>query len=266
MEAYLIGRQLEGLTEAHLDRLDKLFSRYVPKEVQQTPIKEVAPKALRAIFENASLSPSNLRVLRPLLKDLFRRYQVFAGGSNAAEKAADLLPVIGYGDWPEKSKYLPVWTESKFQNFFKWLLEKNDDYWQQALCLRLFFRVDQVPLTTALSATWDQFYMVNVSRSFGSNQTEKKPAWYWSDKHWLRHVFRDSDLPFIAELLRRQSPSPYLFPSPHGRSVGHIRTVDHVWRNALAEFKLPYASPREFKSHYKALNLEKGWWTKELPW
>jgi hypothetical protein len=263
MDAYLVGRRAEGLTNAYVDRLDKLFASFVSADIRAVPIAQITPEMLFECLSSPALSKGNLRVLRPLLKDLFSRYRAMSWGRNAATEAAELVYGSSSG-WPTPEVLLPTWTEEQFAKFFEWL-GGQDQYWQQALCLCLFFKIYNVPLTRTMSARWDQFFMVEVGSWSAPHQKEKKPAWYWDARPWRRHIFRSSDADLVDRLLERQSPtSQFLFPSPHGRSAEHIRSVDHIWIAALSEFGLPYTSPRRFRSHYHALNLAGGWWHKDF--
>jgi hypothetical protein len=263
MEAYLAGRRADGLTEAYLDRLDKLFVTFVSADTRALPIADVTSEMLLSSLSSPRLSTGNLRVLRPLLKGLFSRYRSMHWGRNVAADAAELIK--GHSsDWPMPAEGLPAWPEARFTDFFEWLGEQ-EQYWQQGLCLSLFIRIYNVPLTRTMSARWDQFFMVEVGSWPSSHQKESRPAWYWDVRPWRRHIFRSSDDRLVSKLLERQSPtSQFLFPSPYGRSVEHIRTVDHIWIAALAEFGLPYTSPIKFRSHYHALNLAGGWWHKDV--
>lgn len=264
-DAYLAGRRADGLSQAYVDRLDKLFTRFVSADISHLPMATISSEMLLSILASSSLSPGNLRVLRPFLKDLFGRYREMHWGRNVADVAARSLEPAGNGDWPTTVAALPTWTESQFEEVFTWLLSQ-EAYWQQALCLRLFLCVYNVPMTTAMAARWDQFYIVEINRSpFGRTQKEKRPSWYWSGKQWRAHVFRRREMTLVDELRRRAAPgADVLFPSRFGRGAAHIRSVEHVWRETLARFKLPYASPRQFRSHYHALNLAEGWWHKDV--
>lgn len=265
IDSYLRGRRFESLSQGYLDRLDKLLSRFVPDTVRALPIASVTAEAISGILDSRELSPGNLRVLRPALKDIFNRYRSISWGRNAVTDASSSLARTDTSDWPAPSQRLPNWTEEQFRTLFQWLQCCNESL-QQGLCLSLFIRIYGVPMTAAMSAKWDQFYLVKVGSSyFGSGEQQECPMWSWDSRPWKRHVFRSEDMDLFDTLQgSRLDGCDYLFPSRLGRSVHHIRSVDHVWRSAIAEFGLPYVSPRAFRAHYQALRMAGHWWHKSL--
>jgi hypothetical protein len=222
MQAYIRGRRSDGLTLGYLDRIDKLFSRFVPRDVRAMPISAITSEMITSVLESRDLSPGNLRVLRPVLRDLFRRYRNIHWGRNVADDASTSLVPMGSADWPATSTRLPVWEEEQFRTMFKWL-ESSADYWQQRLCLSLFMRVYNVPMTSAMAARWDQFYLVKIDRSsFSPGEQQELPAWYWGLRPWKRHVFRTREDDLLDALWRTRSASNFLFPSQFGRGTEHI--------------------------------------------
>jgi hypothetical protein len=61
----------DGRSKRYCDRLDKLFFMHVPKPIQDRALLRVTLKDVSKILSKRTLSPANMRVLRPLLRRCF---------------------------------------------------------------------------------------------------------------------------------------------------------------------------------------------------
>lgn len=250
-KAVLRGMDGRGLSQVYRDRLDKLFSRYVPTEVATKNVCDVSMDDIASLL--SSLAPGNLRLLRPFLGqtlDIPGRFGIRpAASSYEFRSLSDHLTQA-----PDVPRQLRNWARDDYVSFVS-ELEQERDRWQQAYCLRLFFDF-HAPLAQVLAARWDQLWEVNHHGGKGN----KHYQWRYKEAPWKFESIRAPQVELVRKCLawgkEEFGDTPYWFPSRHGRHFEHIRAVDHVWHAALYKRRLRYLSPREFR---KALRATHPW-------
>jgi hypothetical protein len=249
----LDGMMDAGATAAYHLRLYKLFSSHVPVDIANKRVCEVMPDEISKILGSPSLTIGNLRVLRPFMGqvlDLPRRF-----GVDTEVSSYDLRTMgqqQGRGSLPVTQ--LREWREADYDAFFA-LLETEQDKWQQARCLRLFFHF-YCPMSQLMRARWDQLWVVKSGIVSGeTDEAGNFLQWRYSDKWRGRETLRGASERIARECLERRSEFPnsaFWFPTRFGRRVSHIRSIDHMWRTVLAAQKLSYVSPRLFRMAYRS--------------
>lgn len=261
MQATLDGMAHAGLTQAYRDRLFKLFFRHVPIEMASKGICEVTSADIAKVFGSQILKPGNLRILRPFIGQVLeipRRFGADTAMSSYDFRGVDQSQQRG----PASLEQLAGWRDTDFDSFFVWL-ETEREKWQQARCLRLFFHF-YCSMSQLQKARWDQLCVVRSRTDPDSaDEARKFLQWRHSDRVRGRETLRGASERLVRECFERcqaEFPSSeFWFPTRFGRGVGHITSIDHVWRVALAEFKLRYVSPRQFRSAYREAHPFHGW-------
>lgn len=228
-----------GLSVSYVDRIDKLVSQ-IPVVIRETPLPDVSPEAVAAALVDQALSGGNSRTLRSFIGQLFKWASTYDGPLMSIGEA---ISSTFWEKW-ENERDVPIpqlrnLTDVEHNRLFD-ALEAESTYWQQALCIRLYFCFG-APLSRLMSAQWGQLL---------------DGQWwpYWPNERVLWYDAREIVDEKAATLLRRVyrltkqhfGGSRFWFPSKYGRQFEHIRTVDGVWRNVLHDIGLPYYPLREF--------------------
>jgi hypothetical protein len=248
-EDLLEGMRRRKLSEPYIDRLDKLFSLYVPGTIRSAPLAEVAPSQVATALSTANLSLTALRIVRAFIGRVFEQ---------AAPAQPSLLYFLRHLDdhlhqlqgerYDTRFPELEDLTEEDYGQIFQ-RLEAELTYWQQAMCVRLYFEF-WTPFDRLMGARWDSI----------------------SDRRWYPYPLSEQRLNLryggridghVATLLdrvrrfgtERFGPNPYWFPSKFGRKFDHIRTVDTIWRNTLHDLRAPYFPLREVALSYRRSGL-----------
>jgi hypothetical protein len=232
------------LTQSYTDRQDQLFNGIIPKELRDTNVALVEPTAVAAALVRQDIPPGNIRILRSFIGQIYQR---LAQTDGTMRRFSAALSEAFWKRW--ETHYDVAFPELRdlkpedYRRVFE-LLE-NDENWQQALCIRLFFEFG-APLTRLMAAKWSQI--------LGDH-------WYpyWPDERILWFEARErieGDTPALLErvkfLVRRDFPtSEYWFPSHFARSSKHIRTIDPTWRHTLYRAGSPPYRLREFALSYR---------------
>ena len=240
----LRGMAGRGLSEAYTDRIEKLFSNHVPTAVAGKLTCEISRDEVAGILNSSRLAPGNLRILRPFIRQVLDvPWRLRAKPKVAPHHIDEIVDPI---DGPQLSA-LRTWTEGHYNALFK-LLEAEQDKWQQARCLRLYFLSLHCPLSRLMAAQWDQVW----TTKYGSRTGVR---WKYSDRRGGWDSFRSKGEQIFRECLRRGQTefgeNEFCFPTRFGRKVAHIRSIDHVWRQTLSSSDLPYVSPRAFRRAYR---------------
>jgi hypothetical protein len=261
MQAVLDGMAHAGLTQAYRDRLYKLFFRHVPIEIANKGVCEVTSADISKVFGCQNLKPGSLRILRPFIGQVLQIPDRF--DADTAMSPYDFRTIDqSTRPNPASLAQLVDWRETDFESFLVWL-ESKREHWQQARCLRLFLHF-YCPMSQLLKARWDQLYVVRSgSHSGGGSEARTFLQWRHSDRPSGSETLRGASEKLVRECFERCATefpkSQFWFPTRSGRGAGHITSIDHVWRIALAEFKLRYVSPRQFRSAYREAYPFHGW-------
>lgn len=231
-------------SQVYIDRLDKLFAIHLSEDLKTTRIADISPANLAAALVNKQASASNIRVLRSFLWRVVQSGPLHDLGKHEfSEEFAKAF----WARWAEnidvRFPELRDLRKADYKRVFK-RLESEKVYWQQALCIRLFF-VFGTPLSRLMSAEWSQC-LDNFWYPYLPNE---RVTWFM---HRQRLDEASRLLRKIRKLIGRDfGKSRYWFPSHHGRRVGHIRTVDSVWCNTLHDVGSRYYPLREFAMSFR---------------
>jgi hypothetical protein len=252
-ELLLKASSERGMTDAYRDRLLKLFFKHVLPQVAEKRVCEVTLDDISMILNAEGLRLGNLRIFRPFiaqLLDIPSRFGVKAAATPYCLKKISMSPETG------STTIAPLcgWTKVDYERFFE-RFETGQDKWQQARCLRLYFRLS-CPLSRLLKARWDQLWVVFVREgTINTGNSDRRIQWRYDESWRGAHMLGRASERIIREcheLCRSKYPgSEFWFPSSFGRQVGHIRSIDHFWRSALAAQELRYFSPRAFRAAYR---------------
>lgn len=232
------------LSPVYIDRLDKLFAVHLSKDLKMTRISDISPVDLATALVNKQTSASNIRVLRSFLWRVVQSGPLQDLGKH--EFSEDFAKAF-WERWAEnidvRFPELRDLHKADYKRVFR-RLESEKVYWQQALCIRLYF-VFGAPLSRLMSAEWSQC----LDDSWYPYFPNERVTWFM---HRQRLDEAVRLLEKIRRLIRRDfGRSRYWFPSHHGRQVGHIRTVDSVWCNTLHDVGSRYYPLREFAMSFR---------------
>jgi len=257
--AVLTNLSLARRSITYRDRLDKLFSIHVPDHIQLKRITRIKSVDIDTILSSEKLSPENLRILRPFLGrcvDMCREVKVWP---HKSLRWYQFDPEFTYRNRTSEPKI--DWSREQFRDFFgQWATERR---WQQGLCLSLYFHT-RIPLSQLMTARWDDFSDIGYqSRLYPDDPIMWRREWRHIDGEISWHSLTRRAQTIFQTILERHEQlgldSDYLFPSRYGRSVSHIRSVDHVWRESLNRAGLGYLSPKLMRELYNAESLREIW-------
>lgn len=233
------------LGNPYIDRLDKLLSLHLPSTVRSAPLAEIAPRDIATALSAANLSPTALHLLRAFIDRIFREVAPARPSLwNFSRDLNDQFHQLQGDRYDTRFPELKNLTEDDYEQIFQ-RLEAEPIYWQQAICIRLFFKF-WTPFYRLMGAEWNDI----VDRRW-----RPYPPSEWRLN--VRYGSRIDD--HAAALLDRArrlgteefGPTPYWFPSKFGRKFGHIRTVDTIWRNTLYDLQSRYYPLREVALNYR---------------
>jgi hypothetical protein len=243
--ARLKGLASKNASEDYIYQLNKLFALHIPDEMKCTPLGKLNPKHTARTLVRSDASPGNVRALRSFLSQIIERGAAFHG------------PLLRFHDefaqefvlqwernrdvrYPELRRLRPT----RYQSLFN-ALEADEEYWQQAMAIRLYFAF-HAPLSRVLASQWQQVH---------------KKYWYpyWPNEKELWFESREAIDDSISKLLVRVrnlgerdfGATAYWFPSRHGRNANHIRSVEHAWQRALRASQIRYYPLREFSRSFR---------------
>lgn len=242
----LDGMRIQGMSAAYVDRLDKLFSAHIPKPLWSMRLNEVSPKAMACALARMAPSGGNLRILKSFIGQIFNRTTELGGSTTAFMSE---FPDQFWRKWRSANKQpfpeLLNLTRHDYSLIFA-RLEAEEERWQQALCIRLFFMLG-APLSRLMDAQWWQI----IGDRWYPYLPEEKFYWFESSEY-LR-----PDTIVVLErariLCKERSEKRYLFPSPTlpGKP---ITTTLGLWRDALEEVGSRYYPLAEFARHFRSPN------------
>ncbi|WP_072386437.1 hypothetical protein [Hyphomicrobium sp. CS1BSMeth3] len=248
----LRGMASNGLSEAYTDRLEKLFSNHVPATVAAKLTREVSREDIAGILNSSRLAPGNLRILRPFIRQVLDVPWRFRAETEVAPHQIDEI-VNPIDDRPRS--VLHTWSQGQYEALFQ-LLESELDKWQQARCLRIYFLSLHCPLSQLMRARWDELWVTKHGGRSGLR-------WVYSERPRGWDSFRSKGEQIFRECLLRGreefGENEFCFPTHFGRNVGHIRSIEHIWRETLSSSNLSYVSPRAFRKAYRDAHPWHGW-------
>lgn len=237
-----------GRSQKYLDRLDKLFAIHVPEKLKHTELAKLNPKAVARALVKAKTSAGNIRVLRSFISQILERDASFDG---RLRRFRDQHSREFSVQWERRRKVqfpeLNRTPDLTYSRIFQ-ALEADEEYWQQAMSIRLYFAF-KCPLKRILGARWQQIH-----------EDHWYPYWPREKVLWLecREQINDDIKLFLnrlCQLIQRDfGKSIFLFPSHYGPNANHITTVENAWRRALRRSRLPYYPLREFSRSFREFN------------
>jgi hypothetical protein len=263
-EAVLMNLNLAGRSIAYRDRLDKLFARHVPHDIQIKRVFRIKSSDIDMILKSPDLKPENLRILRPFLSrclDICRQVKIRPHTSVLWHGYKDLPDIDDPLDEIGDNDQTAPWRTDDFHRFLGSMI--TEDRWQQGLCLSFYFYT-HASLSQMMTARWDEFSDLAYSSRLDSNAPLMwRREWRHVDGRFNRNqLTRRAQAIFAAILDKHESlglDSDYLFPSQYGRSAPHIRSIDHVWREGLARAGLRYISPKHMRTLFENKRFYEIW-------
>jgi hypothetical protein len=244
-EALLKGLKSKSASEEYVYQLDKLFALHIPEEMKRTRLGKLNPRRVAKTLVASEASPGNVRALRSFLSQIIERGASFHGPllqfhDEFAEEFTAQWERKRDVRYPELRRLRPA----KYQSLFA-ELEANEEYWQQAMAIRLYFAF-HAPLSRVLAGQWEQIH---------------KKYWYpyWPNEKELWFESREEIDASVSKLLirikdlgeRDFGSTAYWFPSRHGRNASYIRSVEHTWQRALRASRIRYYPMREFSRSFR---------------
>jgi hypothetical protein len=239
------GMRRRNLSEPYIDRLDKLFSVHLPDTIRSALLAKVTASDIAIALSAADLSPTALRLVRVFIGRIFEEAAPAQPSLlHFTRELGDRLHQLRGERYDLRFPELKDLTEEDYEKIFQ-RLEAEHIYWQQAMCVRLFFEF------------WTPFYRLMGARWDGIIDRRWYPYPLSERRLNLRYGGRADGQ--VAALLDRAhrlgtekfGPNPYWFPSKFGRKFDHIRTVDTIWRNTLHDIRLRYFPLREVALNYR---------------
>ncbi|MHC8494890.1 hypothetical protein ACTU44_19520 [Thalassospira sp. SM2505] len=249
-EVILRGYSVNGASQSYIDRLDKLFFGHVPAKLLDQPVSSLTEQDISMLSNFKVVSPGNLKFLRPFIGRIFELDSRLSNTRNLYYQLRRSA-TINDEDQNSEQQILANWDDAKISQLFDFLLAEKQ-YWQQATCLYFYFSFSRAPLSQLMAARWNQFYeFKNRTADSQDSESSGRIAWCYRDAAWHHESVSIRDLAVLSDIraasLSNSRDNEYLFPSPFGEKVKHIRSVDHVWIRTLERFQFSYVSPRQFK-------------------
>jgi hypothetical protein len=225
--------------------LDKLFTVHLPETIRGALLAEVTPDQIAKALSRFSLSVTALRQVQTFIGRIFQT--AAPAQRSLLYFARDLdqhLHHVQGNYYDNRFPELKDLTEADYIRLFH-RLEAEVTYWQQAMCVRLFFEF------------WTLFYRLLGARWDGIVDRRWYPYPLSERRLNLRYGGRiDEPVAALLDRVRRLGTerfgsNPYWFPTQFGRKFGHIRTVDTIWRNTLYDIQARYFPLREMALSYR---------------
>ncbi|MGB0907445.1 MAG: hypothetical protein ACPGVT_08125 [Maricaulaceae bacterium] len=248
-EIQLQRMKTRGVSQTYLDRLDKTFEQLIPSALKSKNLFEIDEDEIRSAILSIK-KMSNLKMLRSFIGQIldFPRDH----GLNCKISSYDMRTIYT----PEPQNLSSVIDEpQKLKALFEYL-ENEEEKWQQAFCLRLYFLM-YAPMSKILAARWDQLQVNKYYRRTDNSFLYEKLDWV--------HGKRKNSLERIEVIAfnilkkakdhgaERFGRSQYWFPSPSmHRHDDHIKSTSLLWERCLEDLNLEYISPKALRQEYHA--------------
>lgn len=239
-KSYIEGKKRLGANETYTDQLDRLFHQWKASEIKKTPLAELDTEIIAKSLVNQKYPAGNIRTLRTFIGQILSQASEF-GMSNwyFSQKLGQACSEEMKKSYAVKYPKLNGLKKTVHEELFN-KLENNEEQWQQALCIRLYFEFG-APLTRLISARWCEMH----------------------DGYWYPYAPNERDLWFEAREPVRETArillyklgkkitddfghSDYLFPSSNSKSVSHITTVNRLWNRTAKDIGFEGIPLREF--------------------
>ena len=253
LHLYSIGRG-----QAYIDRLDKVFSQHVPNDLKTKRAVDIAPHEFESVLSSIERI-SSLRMLRSFfgqILNLISKHQVRP--NTFPRHLRDIST-------PKPTSKEPIISDAATWHSLFSFLEAENELWQQAYCLRIYFTMYPASLSRLMSARWDELEI----HGFGQTDTDQYNStfidWKFGNDFYSRRRLRG---PAVRVLLKAKSKaaelfqsSDFWFPSPsHHHRNSHIKNVNVLWERCLETLRLPTFTPKAyhqdlFRSRYWRRNI-----------
>lgn len=254
--AVLTNLELAGRSTTYRDRLDKLFALYVPDHIRQKRLTRLKLADILPLLENPELSAGNMRALRPFLGRCIALTREVHVWPHRSLVELERMPITEPDRLSDHA--MSTWDAEAFRSFIDHL--EGYRHWQQGFCLALYFTLEG-PLSDVVAARWDQFQDVYYPPGAYGEEGAWRRQWVHDQRRWWKNSVTNRANEVFERLVqiheRFEITSDFLFPSPLDGRVTHIRSIDHVWRQALARHNLSYLSPRQARILYNDVRYTK---------
>ncbi len=233
----------------HCDRLDQIFSRFVPSTLAMRRTSQLSEQQFIEIFQNYKLSKSNAEVLRPHLRQCLEMSERCGVKCNTnSRRLADIIQSIIYDKSADSE--LKNWRIGQFKQALTWLLVQ-ENYWQQALCLILYLE-SPLPKDRLLKIQYENCY------AFVENSLNRMPELdliKLSEKPKDTYVLDEFSYLAISRAINLNQKSnyvgEYLFPSNQWNDQeSHITSLNTILNLFLKEFDLPQQKLSKLKKEW----------------
>ncbi len=223
-----------GRTQSYTTSLFSIL-KYIPDRLMHRALSEITPEEMAEAIVNNGIDPGNMRKLRSLVVQVYKRTSDFEAGLGSFEeqlsKHIEQRLEAHYDSYPELRK-----LKREDCDYVLECLESEHNRWHQAMCIRLYFE---------LGAQWraicDGYWYPYLP-------FEKK---YWFES---REYIGDKALNLLARLgvliAEEFGESLHLFPSTLSDGNKPILVVDPTWRSTLKRCGLPYFPLRLFARRF----------------
>jgi|HubBroStandDraft_4_1064222.scaffolds.fasta_scaffold89406_2 hypothetical protein len=232
------------LSEPYVIRVDKLFSIHLPATIRNAPLADLTPHQLARALSKSNSSPTALRLVQRFIGHIFEAAAPAQPSFLHFARDLDNHLQLQGGCFFSRFTELKDLTEEYYKRLFQ-RLEAEETYWQQAMCVRLFFEL------------WTPFNRLMGARCDGIVDRRWYPYPLSERRLNLRYGGRiDEHVGALLERVRslgaeRFGFNPYWFPSQFGRKFNHIRTVDTIWHNTLGDLGERHFPLRNIALSYK---------------
>src|SRR3569833_577986 len=242
----IVRMRLQGLSQRYVDRLDKLFSTYIPYRLRASELQDVNPSMFAKALISREVSGSNARTLRSFLSQIFLE----ASASNHGfSKFPGQLSESYWKLWEKHRdvRYPELRKLKKKDNRRLFRILERASSWQQGYAIRLYFKF-RIPMQRLLTARWAQI----VGDTWFPYAPDERLFWY---AYGERLDAEALELIKKVHALVSESfgPSVFLFPSPI-KANESIQTVQSVWRGALETAQIKHYPLKEFSRIYRDFN------------
>lgn len=246
-EVLLREMSYNELSSAHMDRLRKLFFRFVQPRLKEACLLKIDVDDIQSILQQKTITNANRRVLQPFLGkilDLPHRNGIHSEINSYHIRYSRFQKSHQYSDDADSAARF-----DRYDELFLWL-ESEEARWQQALALRLYFYF-HAPLSSILSARWSDLYDCKNERrtdyGFAPSWREWRYGPKWSQIQGVSTRINN----LLIRCAKLGDSSDYWFPSPSQYRKEHIQSISGIWNLAQERFDLDRLTPRKLHKSYK---------------